>query len=277
MRGTYSVRRSLLRLSSLLHPNSGTSPMTRSLRPAILACAIGSAACLHAPGAFAQDSEFTASFDAQGESPRNFELELNGTFYTPDLDGESGLSGSPYADIFGKDRMWVFEAEFDYEIVDLGGPLGVGFSAGFGWVSGKGIYADSGEESPDETTLRTFPMRLMAVYRFQLLDRQGIPLIPFVKAGLGYTFWWSKGSDGKISKADDVKARGGKWGYNLGVGLALSLNFIDRPLARDCDRTWGINDTHVMVQFMHATADNFGGDGFDFTRDSLMVGLGFEF
>ena len=227
--------------------------------------------------AWALESDFsTGSLDFT-ETSRDFELEINGTFFTPRIDDESGLSEATYSKIFGKDRLWLFEAEFDYEIVDLWGPLGVGAGIGFGSVSGKGVYAESGEESKDSTSLSLLPLRLMAVYRFQYLDRRGIPLIPFVKAGLGYTFWWSKGTDGSVSKIDGRKARGGKWGYNLAIGLALSLNFIDRTLARDADRLWGLNDTHILIQFVHATADNFGGSGFDLSRDSLHLGLGFEF
>ena len=249
--------------------------------PAVLRTALTSllaaGALLLPAAAMAQESDFTPGFGPAGESSRDFELELSGTFFTPRIDDESGLEGSPYKQTFGKGRMWLFSAELDYEIVDLQGPLGVGLNAGFGWVNGKGTYAESGEKSPDSTSLMIFPLRLMAVYRFQLLDRRGIPLIPFVKAGLGYTFWWSNGSDGKVSKSGGNKARGGKWGYNLAIGLAFSLNFIDRSVARDCDRLWGINDSHLMIQFVHATADNFGGKGFDLSRDSLEIGLGFEF
>ncbi len=250
--------------------------LPKALRLPLCAAALTSGLLLPS-AAQAQSSDFASGFGPAAESSRDFELELNGTFFTPRIDKESGLSGSPYKQAFGKGRMWLFSAELDYEIVDLQGPLGVGLNAGFGWVKGRGVYAETGEESPDTTSLMIFPIRLMAVYRFQLLDRRGIPLIPFVKAGMGYTFWWSNSSDGKISKADGKKARGGKWGYNLTIGLAFSLNFIDRSVARDCDRLWGINDTHLLFQFVHATADNFGGKGFDLTRDSVEIGLGFEF
>lgn len=225
----------------------------------------------------ASPEDFVATFDTSPESPRDWELELNATFFTPRIDDEKGLDGSPYKTIFGKKKLWLIEAELDYQITDLSGPLGVGLSAGYGWVTGKGIYAETGETSLDSTSLMIVPLRLMAVYRFQLFAREGIPLIPFAKAGLAYTFWWIDGTNGKIAQADDRKARGGKWGYTLAIGLALSLNFIDPQLARDCDRSFGINDTHLLFQFVHTTADNFGGEGFDLSRDSLYIGLGFEF
>ncbi len=225
----------------------------------------------------ASPEDFTATFDVQPESPRNWELEIGGTFFTPRIDEEAGLSGSPYGQIFGKKKLWLFEAELDYQIADLLGPLGVGLSAGYGWVSGKGIYSETGEEALDSTSLMIVPLRLMAVYRFQLFARKGIPLIPFAKAGLAYTFWWVNAADGAIAKVDSRKARGGKWGYTLAIGLALSLGFIDPRVARECDRNWGINDAHLLIQFAHTTADNFGGKGFDLSRDSLYIGLGFEF
>lgn len=225
----------------------------------------------------ASSEDFTATFDVQPESPRNWELEIGGTFFTPRIDDEAGLSGSPYRQIFGKKKLWLFEAELDYQIADLAGPLGVGLSAGYGWVSGKGIYSETGEEALDSTSLMIVPLRLMAVYRFQMFARMGIPLIPFAKAGVAYTFWWINGTNGDIAKVDERKARGGKWGYTLAIGLALSLGFIDARVARECDRNWGINDTHLLFQFVHTTADNFGGQGFDLSRDSLYIGLGFEF
>lgn len=240
--------------------------------------ALFSIALLPCPVANAADEgDFAATFEAQPESPRNWELELGGTFFIPRIDDESGLSGAPYEKIFGRQKLWLFEAELDFQIVDLLGPLGVGLSAGYGWVSGKGVYSDTGEEALDSTSLMIVPLRLMLVYRFQLFDRMGVPLIPFAKAGLAYTFWWVNGTDGDIAKVDDRKARGGKWGYTLAIGLALSLNFIDARVAREFDRNWGINDTHLIVQFVHSTADNFGGEGFDLSRDSLYIGLGFEF
>ncbi|MGI5863253.1 MAG: MXAN_2562 family outer membrane beta-barrel protein [Myxococcales bacterium] len=213
-----------------------------------------------------------------GASSRNWTLELNGGRFRPPIDEEPGLKGSPYNDIFGKKSMWLFEGELDYKLVDLLGPLSLGLAGGYGVVWGRGIAASDGKPAPDTTTLSTVPVRLLAVYRFQWLNNAlGIPLVPFVKAGMAYTFWWITNGAGDVAKFGENKALGGKWGYELAGGLAFELNFIDREAARDLDQQWGVNSVLLQAQYARLTADNFGGEGMDLSDDAWLFGLAFEF
>ena len=94
--------------------------------------ALFSIALLPCPVANAADEgDFAATFEAQPESPRNWELELGGTFFTPRIDDESGLSGAPYEKIFGRQKLWLFEAELDFQIVDLLGTLNINLNTNY--------------------------------------------------------------------------------------------------------------------------------------------------
>ncbi|MBI5545398.1 MAG: hypothetical protein HY901_16050 [Deltaproteobacteria bacterium] len=213
-------------------------------------------------------------------SSRSFYLEINGGRFTPEIDEQPGLTGTPYQDVFGNNGMWIFGGEFDFELWSPFGTFSLGLAADYATVYGHGIVALSGEESPDLTSLKTVPIRALAVYRFDWLARElGIPLIPFGKAGLAYTIWWITNGEGSISTFQESsgKALGGKWGYELAGGLALELNFIDRTLSREFDQEFGVNSVTLQAQYMRVTADNFGGEGLDLTANTWMFGLGFEF
>lgn len=215
------------------------------------------------------------------ESDRTFFIEINGGRFTPNVDEQSGLSGSPYQEIFGKRGMWIFGLEVDYELFQGFGTLSAGLAADYANIWGHGIVASSGARATDPTALHTIPIRALAVYRFDLLARRwGIPLIPFGKVGLAHTIWWITNGEGDVAKfreGDGGKALGGKWGYQLAGGLALQLNFLDPLLGGEFDREFGVNSVTLHAQFARITADNFGGDGLDLTANTWLFGLGFEF
>lgn len=213
------------------------------------------------------------------ESPRNFFLELNGGQFRPAVDSEPGLTGKPYSDSFSNHRMWLFEAEFDWEFLQRLGSLSVGLAAGYGTVYGHGFFASNGQPSPDGTVLNTVPIRALLVYRFDWLYRKvHIPLIPFGKAGIAETLWWATNGSGSVGKfPDGGKASGGKLGYELAAGLSLALNWLDPPLARELDLDSGINGAYLTAQYLKITADNFGKQGLNLSSHMWLFGIGFEF
>jgi hypothetical protein len=214
-----------------------------------------------------------------GESARNWTFEFNGGRYRPQVDTEAGLQGSPFNDIFGKKSMWLFELELDHKLLDFGGPLSIGLAGGYGIVWGQGIVASdpNGAKAPDSTTLSTIPLRALLTYRFQQLNRAlHIPLVPFIKGGLADTIWWVTDGGGSIAKFGGGKGFGGKWGYEVGAGLALELNFFDRDASRDFDKEWGVNSVLLEAQWVRLTADNFGGAGINLSDDAWLFGLAFE-
>jgi hypothetical protein len=212
------------------------------------------------------------------ESPRHFVLELNGGLVRPGVESESALRGSPYGDVFGTKKMFLFDVEFDWELFQGFGTLSVGLAAGFGTVYGHGLVASSGAPSADGTSLNEIPLRALAVYRFDWLARRaGIPLVPFGKVGLAETIWWSTNGTGSRVHFQGGKSWGGKAGYELAAGLSLELNWLDPTLGREFDLDFGVNAVYLNAQYLKLTANNFGKSGLDLSSHTWMFGLGFEF
>ncbi|HEY3449617.1 MAG TPA: MXAN_2562 family outer membrane beta-barrel protein [Myxococcales bacterium] len=246
---------------------------------ALLAAAPVSSALAQEPSALAASVIASEKEGPSLDSPRNFYIEVNGGKFRPAVDGQAGLTGAPYKDIFGRNQMWVFGLEFDWEIWKGFGTLAAGLATDYAVVYGHGTTI-SGKATSDITSLNTVPVRLLAVYRFDLLARRwSIPLVPFVKAGLAYTFWWVTNGGGGIAKNGTSEALGGKLGYQLAAGLALELNFIDPWLSRELDEEFGVNAVTLQAQFMRISADNFGisKGAMDLSANTWMFGLGFEF
>lgn len=232
-------------------------------------------AVLLAPGAAGAGE--TLSARPPWESSRDWIFEFNGGRFRPNM-AEPGLSGDPYREVFGAKRMWLFEGELDYHLWQGFGTLSAGLAAGYGVVYGHGIVARTDESARDLTALKTVPLRALAVYRFDWLDRRfGIPLVPFGKAGLAHTLWWVTDGNGEVARFGEDRAFGGKWGYQLAAGLGLSLSFFDPILDREFDADFGVNSVFLHAQYAILTADNLGGAGIDLSDSTWLFGLGFEF
>ncbi len=214
-----------------------------------------------------------------GESERSYFLELNGGLFGPEIDRENGLNGNPFQEVFGTNRkMWMFGGELDYQIWQVVGSLSIGLAVDYASIYGHGIASQQGERSPDSTTLKIVPVRGLLVYRFDWFARHlGVPLVPFGKAGLAYSFWWATDGNDDVARFEEGKASGGKWGYQIAGGLALELNFFDPLLGREFDRDFGVNSAFLNAQYVRLTIDNFGKEGLNLSGDTWLFGLGFEF
>ncbi len=244
----------------------------------MVATLIAAAVLLGAAPAGAQEAGLARGAYESFDSSRDFLLEVNGGYFAPDIDSSAGIVGTPYKDIFGTKGVWTLGFEFGYELWQAFGTVGVALAADWGSVGGKGLYAGNSTKSEDDTSYNTVPVRVLATYRFDLLARRyGIPVVPFGKVGLAYTFWWITNGDGGIATDGDAQALGGKWGYELAAGLALELNFFDPLLGRELDDGFGINSVYLQGQFVRVTGDNFGKAGLDVSSNRWMFGLGFEF
>jgi hypothetical protein len=123
------------------------------------------------------------------------------------------------------------------------------------------------------------PMALLAVYRFDpLWDRLSIPLVPFIKFGLGYTLWWIEKGDGSLAEAGGDKARGGSLGLQFSAGAALLLDVFEPSAAKNLDSDLGINHTYAFFEFVHLQADGLGSSSALNVGDTTwQAGLAFEF
>jgi hypothetical protein len=198
-----------------------------------------------------------SSADIVGASPRGFVGELKLSSWTPLIDREFPTS-KPYEATFGGGGLLRADLEIDYELFQQFGTASVAASIGYGEKVGRAVVASSGSKSSTTALLRFLPVKVLATYRFDYLSqRWSIPLVPYVKAGLVMTQWWS-------TKGDALDANGGspgegrEFGYSLVAGLALCLDFLDRRMARDFDTGTGINHSYLFAEGTFEQVNNFG-------------------
>jgi hypothetical protein len=206
----------------------------------------------------------------------NFEIKLGP--YKPLIDQEAGLSGSPYNETFGGGSMLLFELEADRYLWQGFGAAGIGISAGYAEKYGDAFIPGGGRTSDVKTALKVAPLRLLGLYRFEyLVQHLRIPLVPYVKAGLVYTPWWSsKGSD-NVEFVGGFRGAGGKWGVEAVGGVAFLLDILEPRLAHDFYSDVGVAHSYFFADFTHAADNNFGAAGLNLSSDHFMFGISFEY
>ena len=232
--------------------------------------------------------------DPNYESPQRFAFEFKMGPYLPDVDRSFGDGLGPYAQIFGETndqgiadeepRKGLFTVfSFEYQFYDLGGPFSVGTSIGIFQDRAKALLANPTEEtarsSADTVRFNVIPVTLLLGYRFELLaDRFKVPLVPYVRGGLGYGFWWSRGANGNISTdSTGTKGRGGSWGWQVNLGGMLRLDWLERASSLDLDRVTGINHTYLFGEYQFSRLDGFSGGQVSVGDDTFLVGFAIEF
>ena len=244
-------------------------------------------------------------------SPQHFALELKGGPYSPDIDSTPGLLGKPFSELFnnrndaskkgmrpaGKPLITI---EFDWQFWHPFGSFALAASAG---VQHRTTHAfeylaqdaggnrascplDQCVRSGDETALTVFPLTLELAYRFDVLAlRYKVPLVPYLKGGLGYYFWFVQRGDSSLAASlvtkDDPsehKAIGGTLGLVAHPGLALMLDILDPSAARTLDTELGINHTYVFFELNYAWINGLGfKDKMVFSDLTWNTGMAFEF
>jgi len=143
--------------------------------------------------------------------------------------------------------------------------------------------------SSDENIFNLVPLSLLAVYRFDVLDKRfRIPLIPYIKLGLGYYIWWFGNSAHFVSTADSTvndkpesfTASGATVGFILNPGLALDLSALDPSAARAIDQEIGLNRVTLFVEMHGAWVKGCGctkAVKLDLSDLTFTAGIGFEF
>ncbi len=219
---------------------------------------------------------------AHAQSPRSMMLELHVGSYEPDIDTE--FSGpTPYNDIFGSDSVLLFTAHLDRQIYQGIGSFAIGGSLGYGWVDGQAL-SDQDLETDDETSLNLLPLKLTATYRFDWgAVYHGVPLVPYLKAGLNYTLWWVTNAQDDIANTRDPEGvaragQGGTMGWHVGAGLQLLLDFFAPFMATEFDEEAGVNNSYLFAEYSINRVDDFGSDdSWNLGDDTLSFGLMFEF
>lgn len=223
-----------------------------------------------------------------GATDQSFAFEFKLGPHKPLIDRDPTLTTDPYYTTWGNSPMLMGELELDYQFWRPLGSLAIGFSIGYGEKFAPATDAISGAAASESTGLRLFPMKLLAVYRFDwAAQKYNVPLVPYIKGGFVMEpFWITKG--GKTENADGMEGLGVRYGVAATIGLALQIDFLDPRLARDFDTSAGVNHTYLFAEWAITEVNNFGAktatgpnagkpDGFDFSSRNAMFGLAVEF
>lgn len=243
-------------------------------------CVVVAGAALTLP-AQASAMEFgTPASEHPFRSRQNFALEFRFGPYYPQIDDEPGLTGTPFKNTFGDGGKFFIGAEFDWQTFRIPhlGTIGPGIGLGRVSMSRKSVTA-SGRESGDETTLSIYPFWLVGVFRADVLWRDlGIPIVPYVKAGLAYALWRASNTGGTSQDANSVSGKGHSWGTNLAVGVAFALDAIDQGASRNMDNAVGINNSYVYFEGYMLGLNGIGqSNALRVGTTSWTMGLAFEF
>ena len=237
------------------------------------------------------------------ESPQWFALEIKFGGYTPHIDSSPGLKGTPFSDLFNPQgttgqppERLLSTIEFDVQFLKKVGTLGAGLSLGFmrrtthsfQYLDTSGTVAcmvPNCIRSGDQTALNMLPVEALLVYRFDYLaKRWRIPLVPYVKLGLAYYFWWIENGAGGIAQSPPDKngnttgGWGGTFGWVAEPGLSLLLDVLEPQAAKVMDAELGINHTYLFGELHYADISGFGASNKLVLSDlSWNVGLAFEF
>jgi hypothetical protein len=216
------------------------------------------------------------------ESPQHFALEFRFAPYHPRVDDAPELGGkTPFADTFGTSPRIEAAVEFDWQALRIPhfGTLGPGVSVGYTTMGTKAkLKNDPTQDSAEDTTLEIFPMYGVVVVRADVVMKElKIPLVPYVKGGVGLAFWRASNSLGTSSSTDGVSGKGHTWGTHIAAGLALHLNAFDNSAAVNLDNSVGINHTYAFFEVMSAQLTGLGQSHALFVgANTWVTGLAFE-
>jgi hypothetical protein len=238
--------------------------------------------------AFAQDREHDAPIGgvarSRYESPQNFAAEVRFGLFNPAIDSDPALASAPYKNSFGTAPRLLFSLEVDWQALRIPyvGSIGPGLGGGYSSISRPAVVTTgphAGQPSGETTTLQIIPFDLVAVLRVDVLWRKlHVPLVPYVKGGLGYALWRASNTLG-TSRVDGVSGTGHSIGSHVALGLALNLNPFDEYAARGFDDSLGVNSTYIFGEW---TREDLNGLGFQshplrVGGTSWTFGLAFEF
>ncbi|HVW30043.1 MAG TPA: MXAN_2562 family outer membrane beta-barrel protein [Polyangiaceae bacterium] len=210
------------------------------------------------------------------ESPQHFALEIRFGRYVPNIDDEFSVA-TPYETTFGSKDRYVFGLELDYQFLRIPyvGTLGGGLSLGYTHFSAPAFIANGGgQRAGEDTGLMIIPMSLLGVLRADVLARSTpIPLVPYVKAGLGSAIWRITNGGG-TAKVDGVAGSGISWGPQVALGGMLLLDFFDQDSAKNLDNELGINNSYFFFEWYVSKLG--AGNQLEVGTNTWALGLAFE-
>jgi hypothetical protein len=213
------------------------------------------------------------------ETPQNVAIELRFGHYHPEVD--DGLNGTPYDTTFGSKKRYFMGLEVDWQVLRIPGfgTFGPGVGIGYTKATGKAPFKDGSGISDQDTALAVVPMYAVAVLRADVIARETlVPLVPYVKAGLGYALWSASDAGIASRDANGVIGHGHSYGYHVALGGMLMLDAFDRADARAADSSIGLNHSYIFAEWFKSKLDGFGStDRMSVGTSSWAAGLAMEF
>jgi hypothetical protein len=219
------------------------------------------------------------------ESPQRFAIEARFGAFSPAVDSDPALGGAtPFAEIYGSSPQLLGGAELDWEALRIPhlGTFGPGLGLAYMKATDKAKFTKPhGTEttSGEDTSLEIIPIYGVAALHVDVLWRDyGIPLVPWVKVGLGLSFWRASNTLG-TSSYNSTAGEGHSLGTHLGLGLGLNLNFLDPDAAREFDNSMGVNGTYLFAEWTREDLTGLGtqSDPMRVGGTEWTFGLAFEF
>lgn len=259
--------------------------MSRSLATRALRLFALTLVALCAMGSIASAQSARQKVEKQSPISGSFELKLGG-YYPSQIDADLQASGqSPaFSEFYGSDNLLYGELVVERYLFQRFGKLGLGGHIGIARRKGEVKVADGssmedGTSVPGETNFRLVPLRASVFYKYDYSAiHHGVPLVPFVRAGLDYHLWRITDENGDASTASDGStSKGARTGWHASVGMQLLLDFVDPATAAAFDLGWGVNNSYFFGEYMISRIDSFGSAGLDLSDEQWLFGLAFEF
>jgi hypothetical protein len=204
--------------------------------------------------------------------------------YFPGIDEEPGVTGDPFARVYGSGPAVLFGFELEFYILRNIGQLGVSVAASTLGKSGHSFMTDMNGQptdmrSEDTTSFRMFPLSVSAVYRLtQLADRTIIPLVPYARAGLSYYIWRFTKGNGNVAAVGEDEAFGATLGWQATIGLAIRADRLDAEAARALRSELGVEHAGFFVELTYADVSGLGQSNKLQVGDlTWAAGINFEF
>lgn len=237
------------------------------------------------------------------ESSQNFLVELRGGPWHPAIDSEFNGRATPFRDMFGDADRVLLSAELDWQFLRINpiGSLGIGIGAGYTSASAVApltqnpMPAAAGWQRPtdgQQTSLEVIPGYAVAVFRLDVLARRTVvPLVPYVKYGVGYAYWWITNGDtlarrslslspGANASDPDLgqAATGGSLGTHFAAGLMLRLDVFEPAVQRAWDQQMGVNHSYLFAEYTRSDLGTIGSRAqLHLGSETWNLGLAMEF
>ncbi len=225
----------------------------------------------------------TAPRPAVASSPLTSALDLRFGWYLPGIDREFEKTtlATPYAEQL-KESALAWSVAVDWILIGGYGDLSLGGSVGWWSQEGKSL-TESRDLSADKTSFEVLPLTMDLVYRFNLpMQKWNVALVPYLKGGFAYAFWWMRDGVGDVSTHTDdngvtTRGEGGVAGLHGTVGMRLLLDVFEPKSAKSFDIELGVNHSYLFVEYEVLSLNNFGNARtLDLSDEVVTFGLGFD-